>query len=222
MAAISNGRGGKHLFVVIEGVDGVGKTTIAKALAERMNGVYFRTPSPTLEEFARADTMGNVIYLRQYIDQFARVSPRTRFVFYLFCVAEAVNHIRQLLKMQDVICDRFVASTLVYHRVLDPGLAAVDVAWAVELKPDHQFLLDIVDDYEHVRRLDGRLLRSDKLLEQNLAFLNTVKSEFRQLGLHTIDTTGRSVASIVGEIIDHIYDAEEIKSEKRILQRMMP
>ena len=115
-----------------------------------------------------------------------------------------------LLKTSTVVCDRFIASTLAYHRVLDPALVKVNVDWAVILRPDIQILLDVKDNYEHARRLKSRLPRSDKFLEENIEFLEAVKHEFRQLGLLEIDTTGKSIESITSEII-HLCDANQKK-----------
>jgi dTMP kinase len=40
-------------FIVLEGIQGVGKTTLAKALAERLNGVFVKTPPDEQEEQRR-------------------------------------------------------------------------------------------------------------------------------------------------------------------------
>jgi len=191
----------RHRFIVIEGVDGVGKSTVAQALASRLQGVYFRTPTPTVECFAASLPDRGEIRLRSYFDQYCHQSPRTRFAFYVMCVSEAICEIRRLLEDHDVVCDRFIGSTLAYHRALDPTLNGVDVSWVVELQPDIQILLDVADGHEHLHRLNGRTPRSDKCLEEDVAFLNAVKTEFRKLGLYTIDTTQRTVQSIVDEIV---------------------
>ena len=198
-----------HRFIVIEGVDGVGKTTIARTLAFQLGAVYVRTPTSTLESFVQHTSDGAKMKLRHYVDQLARTSPRTRFLFYLFCVSEASHHIEGLLETTDVVCDRYLASTLAYHRVLEPELASVDVEWIDCLQPDFQFLLEVNNTREHVDRLAGRLPRSDKALEENMAFLDAVKREFRQLGLQVVDTTGRSIEGIVREIVHYIELARE-------------
>ena len=198
----------RHWFIVLEGVDGVGKSTVAQALANRLQGTYFRTPTATVECFAASFPNQGLTYLRPYFDQYCRESPRTRFAFYLMCVSEAICEIRRLLEDHDVVCDRFIASTLAYHRSLDPTLNGVDVAWVAELQPDIQILLDVADGHEHLHRLNGRIPRSDKSLEEDIAFLNTVKTEFRKLGLYTIDTTHRTVQSIVDEIVGLLPDLD--------------
>ncbi|MBM3302415.1 MAG: hypothetical protein FJY85_20995 [Deltaproteobacteria bacterium] len=198
----------RHRFIVLEGVDGVGKSTVAQAVADRLQGRNFRTPTATVECFAASLPDQGLTYLRPYFDQYSRESPRTRFAFYLMCVSEATCQIRHLLEDRDVVCDRFIASTLAYHRALDPTLNGVDVSWAVELQPDLQILLDVADGQEHQQRLNGRGSRSDKLLEEDINFLNAVKTEFRKLGLYTIDTTQRTVQSIVGEIVGLVPDLD--------------
>jgi dTMP kinase len=211
MLPAANGRHRKHRFIVIEGVDGVGKTTISEDLAEKLGGTYFRTPTPSLEEFKRPSSTGYAITIRQYVDQFAHNSPRTRFAFYLFCIIEATNQIENFLETSDVVCDRFIASTLAYHRVLDPELASVNVDWAVVLQPDLQILLELKDKDEHARRLRSRMPCSDKFLEENIEFLEAVKREFRKLGLYEIDTTGKPKEMITNEIVEYLCDEERVK-----------
>jgi dTMP kinase len=211
-----------HKFVVIEGVDGVGKTTVAKALASILGGVYYRTPSVTLEAFVCEDSEKGRISLRGYVDQLALRAPKTRFLFYLFSVSEASNKIAELLEVSHVVCDRYLASTLAYHRVLDPTLRHTEVGWLSVIKPDFEFLLEVNDDDEQLRRLAQRppRPRSDDLLEQDPMYLSKVKKEFRQLGLHVVDTTARSVESVLTEILDHMGLTGACLGSKQSLQEM--
>lgn len=67
-----------HPFIVIEGLGGVGKTTVGKILAEKIGGVYIKTPA---ESFLSA---------RKEID--ACADPMARFFFYLSTVIEALRY----------------------------------------------------------------------------------------------------------------------------------
>ena len=88
----------KHKFIVIEGVDGVGKTSVATELAARLGAVYFRTPSDTLESFQMAATLQSGLPLREYADRQAYCDPKMRFAFYVFAVVEASIHVERLLQ----------------------------------------------------------------------------------------------------------------------------
>lgn len=35
----------KNIFIVLEGIDGAGKTTAGKILANRIGGIFYQTPS---------------------------------------------------------------------------------------------------------------------------------------------------------------------------------
>ena len=47
------------LFISLEGLDGVGKTTVTKMLAEELAGVAVQTPQPELHEVRRHIDRGN-------------------------------------------------------------------------------------------------------------------------------------------------------------------
>ena len=50
----------RHLFIAIEGVDGVGKTTCAKMLAKKLTARYYKTPSGIFEKVRiKIDTLGD-------------------------------------------------------------------------------------------------------------------------------------------------------------------
>lgn len=191
----------RHMFIVIEGIDGVGKTTVAKDLAARLGAVYVHTPSATLESLYMSSTLQSALTLREYVDQQAYTDPKVRFAFYLFAILEASAQIENLLRSSSVVCDRFLSSTLAYHRALAPELAGVDVSWAQSIKPDLEILLDICDENVHMNRLRAHTGRSDRALEHNLKFLQLVRHEYHRLGLSTIDTTTQDVAQVVDGII---------------------
>lgn len=196
--------GHKHKFIVIEGVDGVGKTTVAKALAARLGAVYVRTPSLALESFQMLPSHQNGLSLRAYADQQAYSDPKVRFAFYLFAVLDASVQVEALLRSSSVVCDRYLSSTLAYHRVLAPELAAVDVSWVQSIRPDLEVVLDVSDKRVHLDRLQARAARSDRALERNFRFLQLVRQEYQRLGLTTIDTAVESVDQVVTRIASMI------------------
>ena len=198
------------LFVVIEGVDGVGKTTIATAMASRIGAAYYRTPSPALGRATVPCPGAGYMNLRDYVDDLAISAPRARFAFYLFAVLEASKHIEELLRSTHVVCDRFISSTLAYYRALDTELRHIDISWAGLLRPDVEVLLDMSDPDEHLARLLGRPEGADRGLERDLGFLARVRAEYGRLGLAVVDTSHRGIETIVEDILGHVAAAQAI------------
>jgi thymidylate kinase len=173
-------------FICIEGLDGVGKTTIARTLAERIGGVYYKTPPPPYDS------------IRQTID--LRADPRTRFCFYLSAVGYASHQIGQLLMTQPVVCDRYIYSTIAYHSAMDATLRSM-VQAEHYLQADCPILL-AADENERMRRVCARPRNShDGHLETDSVFLMNVYREFRRFNLELVDTTGLDIEAVVEGVL---------------------
>ena len=57
----------KFPFIAIEGIDGVGKSTCAKLLAEKMSAYYYKTPSGIFEKVRTTIDISVDPYTRVYI-----------------------------------------------------------------------------------------------------------------------------------------------------------
>jgi len=92
------------LFIVFEGLDFVGKTTLAKLTAQEIGGIYYRTPpKPFIQECTAIDKNG------VKFDQ-------KRFDFFVKTVAYASREIKQFITDgQTVVVDRWIYTTLSYH-----------------------------------------------------------------------------------------------------------
>lgn len=145
-------RNGDHMFVVFEGIDGAGKSTVAKAVAERVDGVYYKTPSALLAD-ASVPTVGEPTFMRRYVEELSHVP--TRYLYYLFVTAHDSTQIAALLTQNHVICDRYLYSALAYHRALQPTLKGLSLDPLQFLQPDITFHLK-VNQQEQVRRLSTR------------------------------------------------------------------
>ncbi|AWY01096.1 hypothetical protein A8139_14740 [Marinomonas primoryensis] len=92
------------MLIVIEGLDGVGKSTIAKALSTRLNADFLSTPDPSLRE------------ARKIIDKEYDDTPLARQLFYTSSVvhlSEKIKHLKEQGKV--AVVDRYWLSTQVYH-----------------------------------------------------------------------------------------------------------
>lgn len=116
-------------LIVIEGVDAVWKTTLAKWLSSVWSAKYHKSPACRTQE------------QRSFYDR-PHISPKERFDFYLGANREDISKILELVHGgMDVICDRFISSTIVHHLSMDPS---IDISEAEELDkwiPKIQILL---------------------------------------------------------------------------------
>lgn len=177
-------------FIAIEGVDGSGKTTVARRLAKAIHAKSFRTPPPG---FAAT---------RNYIDVTAQIN--SRFLFYLCSVAHASESIRGFLQTRHVVCDRYIASTVAYHRSL--GLS---LTWDFDqlnlVQPHFTFFLQVTDEKERRRRIAARhkTTAADSLLEDPNVRTQLIK-EFRKFSMIEVDTCSLTVDEVVSRIREQI------------------
>jgi len=175
--------GSKYKLIVVEGIDGTGKTTVAHRLARAIGGKYIRTPPPPFDS------------ARQYVDK--QGSLDTRFLFYLCSVSYASDVIRRELTRRDVVCDRYLGSTIAYHRAL--GLR---LDWNMEeltlVAPDYAFLLEVSDESERMKRIRRRrrITAGDRLLEDEQLRKRMV-SEFERFKWIKVDTAKRNADEVV-------------------------
>ena len=136
----------KTAFLTVEGGEGVGKSTFAAALAQRI--VEQGQPVELTREPGGCVTAETIrgIFAATFDDE--PLTPATE--LFLLAAARAA-HVRYRLwparKRGDwIICDRYIDSTFVYQGTihgLDSGLIEATVHGAIEgLKPDITFLLD--------------------------------------------------------------------------------
>lgn len=130
-------------FIVIEGLDGTGKSTLAAGLAERLGAVALRTPGAALA------------VARPVIDHAYRHAPIAAQLFYASSVVAAAAEAMAILSAgRDVVCDRYWLSTWVYAR---ERAASVDLR-VVEatLPPADLTVLCEVDEETRCERLQRR------------------------------------------------------------------
>lgn len=91
------------VFVVFEGLDGSGKSTCARRVAERLGARYLTTPSPVVREH-RGHIVGSYAGCQEAAQ-----------LFYLSTVFAASDEVRCLLEKQvSVVLDRYFLSTQAY------------------------------------------------------------------------------------------------------------
>jgi len=157
-------------FIVLEGVDGSGKTTLSRRLAEFFgNTVITAEPTPgPIGKILRSGELGPVPPAAEAL---------------LFAADRAIHTVaiqRDLAAGHWVICDRYFASTVAYQS----AGGAADEEWLIAMQapavilPDVVLLLDI-DPEQAMRRVDMR--HEAKSRFEHLGYLRQVRAEYLRL-----------------------------------------
>lgn len=195
---------GSGFFIVFEGLDGSGKTTVSKAVAERLKEIIPNQETIWTCEPANDYAAGE--FIRQVLRKEVEINA------WGLAMAFAVNrldHLNRLIlpamkKNQIVVCDRYLMSSLVYqsldgvHRdtIADFNLHAI--------KPDLTIFLDCAPSVcaERIRARDNGAtpeLFENRLRQARVTYLGL---EMRHLaGVLTVDANQdfeRVVAESVG------------------------
>jgi dTMP kinase len=169
------------VFVTLEGVDGAGKSTQARMLAEALGPetVLLREPGGTVAGER----------LRELLkDASVELTPRAELMLFCAARAELVDQVisPSLAAGRDVVCDRFVDSTAAYQggaRGIDPGLVATLNAAAVRgCMPDRTILLrlDTATAVERAReRCESPI--SDRFEAEGDRFQDRIAAEFDRI-----------------------------------------
>jgi dTMP kinase len=166
------------MFVTFEGVDGSGKSTQARLLAERLRSagrevVLTREPGGT--------ELGEQI--RETLLHGERMAPWAEAALFAAARAQLVDEVIRpaLARGADVVADRYVDSSLAYQglarglgveRVLELNLLATS-----GLLPDRTFLI-VVPPEEAAARNDGE---PDRIEREGLEFAAEVDRAYREL-----------------------------------------
>lgn len=174
-----------NLFISLDGVDGVGKTTVAKLLAADGSFQYHKSPA------------GPFVELRKEID--ACATPLERYCFYRLATQFDSIQISRLLETISVVCDRYIASTAAYHIAMDDRIRVIhnDVGL---LKPHFAFLLGARSEIRDTRILRRGRITGDVKLEKDSTFLDRTAEIFMSLGLVYIDTSDMTAAEVATTI----------------------
>lgn len=173
----------RGLFVTFEGPEGAGKTTVMRAVAERLRAdgravVETREPGGT-----RAGERVRAILLDRDL---AGMRPEAE--AFLFCAARA-ELVAQIIRPAlangcVVLCDRFTDSTLAYQgygRGLDvAALRALNDLATGGLTPDRTLLFDLPVD-EGLRRRHAAPDAITRLDAESIAFHERVAAGYRAL-----------------------------------------
>lgn len=181
----------QHRFIVLEGLDGSGKTTLARELAAQLTrrgvrSMAIKTPPKPLVSCAPL--------VATHFDVDAR------FLFHLSGVHYTSTMVRELVDDYVVVCDRYLLSTLAYHDAAG-RVAQVDISSLNLLLPDVTFYVFIEEDARQARiRARGVLAPGDELTCSPGSLLERIDRSMRAGATHVVDNGG-TIEATVGTLI---------------------
>jgi dTMP kinase len=186
-----------HRFIVVEGLDGSGKTTLARSLADALTRrniptLAIKTPPPQLQQSAE-----------RVAHDFA---VNARFLFHLAGVCHTSSAVHQLLETSSVVCDRYLLSTVAYHDA-SGRTAAVDIASLDILLPEVTFYVVVEERLRQERiRMRGALTPGDELTLTPGGLLDRIDAAMRRAGTVVIENNGP-----VGTTVERMIAALEVR-----------
>lgn len=191
--------GNRALFVTFEGIEGSGKTTIARDCVDRLlslgiDAVYVQDPGGC----KISESIRNIL-----LHSKEPISPETELL--LFCAARAqmvASVIRPALESNRiVVSDRYIDSTIAYQgygRGIDIGnIYTLNEIACKSLIPDITFLLDLPVEIGLKRQL-----LVDRISEEHVAFHERVRQGFLECAKDVCDRF---------QIIDATQSMENVK-----------
>lgn len=166
------------IMIVIEGLDIVGKTTIAKTLAKKDGWLYYKTPPEKYYEAC----------VKMGADGYPSFTEE-RFWLFIECLKYSSQEILKLLNAGfSVAVDRWLWTTLSYHFAFNPELeikwkkVASDEIFSLVV-PQLSVLVHIIDEVIYAQRKIKRkiLTAHDKMVVNDKKKSDTILCNFKRL-----------------------------------------
>lgn len=199
----------KGIFVTFEGIEGSGKSTQVKILAEKLQKEGFKT----ITTFEPGDTEFGKKIREILLSPSLIINPLSELLLYF---ADRVQHVSEKINPYIsegfiVISDRFTDSTLAYQgygRGISLELINnLNKFLLNELKPELTILLDLPAEQGLAR--NRNINKNDKFELENISFHNKVREGFLKLAVKEperfiiVDAT-KTVREIASEIYEKI------------------
>jgi deoxyguanosine kinase len=195
--------GSKKLFVVFEGVDGSGKSTVAELVAKQVHGMYLKSPPLPFSK------------LKQNMLETA--APAARLVYFIASNIEVTQIVNRTLPNKHVIVDRYLWSTFAYHSAIEGiPLSSMRPIWTVLASnlrlPDYVVFLT-TKRRAQLRRISDRsddalqvrLLKSSRF-QRNLRRAYGLTKRIWPVPWIEIDTSEKSARVVAREVVKKIWN----------------
>lgn len=187
-------------FIVLEGMDGVGTTTIAERLSQALQARDLRvrlTAEPTAGPFG--------CLLRQHIQREVTLDPQAASLVF---TADRADHLGSVIRPalergRWVVCDRYLLSTLAYQGADGVDREAILAASEGFDVPDVTFFLDAPDDV----RTERMSARGHVDRYEDPAFAERLRASYR-VSIDLLRSRGHRI-----EEVDASRPAEDVLSD---------
>lgn len=184
-------------LVVIEGVDAVGKTTIARMLEDALGYTYLYTPQAPFT------------VIRSLVEEMEDIN--TRFFYYLTSVIGVQPQLKSMLSLgKKVVIDRYVYSTMAMHTVLGAKVQSVNVRELPIIWPNVGILLTTQTDVR-IKRMESRAKQPthDKKIERFIKEADEAETIYRSFNdLSKIDTTNLTIDQVFAKSVQLLRSAK--------------
>ena len=194
-------------FIVIEGLDATGKSTLAPKLAHRLGATLLQCPPKLEAQDLSPDLRGH----------FDNRPPNQRRAYYRAANLIASELAEVALEIGHVVMDRYWTSTVAFATLDDDS--DLDREWhgryPPELREPDAVILLTVNENNRRKRMRGRgepVTAEEQNLE-DIARCESVLREYRQFKPIEIDTSDCDPDTVLDMVITALRDADIIVSE---------
>ncbi|XP_067650381.1 UMP-CMP kinase 2, mitochondrial-like [Haliotis asinina] len=165
----------KHPFVVVEGMDAAGKTTLTETLERKMQAVRYHTPPPCIQ------------HLRKFFDAMPEIVRRAYYSLGNYVVA---IQIAKECQQKAVVMDRFWHSTAAYGIANEtslsdlPPLGHVTYNWPCDLlRPSVVLFLNVTEEVRKQRMnfRDEAMTYEEKILDTDALFRQRLCEAYKRM-----------------------------------------
>ena len=185
-----------NLFIVLEGVDNSGKTTVAKRLAAILpHTAYLRFPCRDTHSGKLLDS-----YLRAAEN--SALDPALQHLLFSINRYEKAEYIKKTLESGNLVCDRYWYSGAAYS-----AAKGLDLDWCTAIdsklpKPDLVILLDVPVDVAAQRKGFGDEIHDEE------EFLKRVQGIFLEMAKKegfAVVNAGQPLDSVVSDVLKVVF-----------------
>jgi dTMP kinase len=188
-------------LVVFEGIDGCGKSTLARLVTDRIGDRAVLTREPTDSWIGEALKKGDK----------AEISPFTDALLFMADRAQHTLEIADLIKKGKlVVCDRYYHSTVAYQTASlerkgkgDNFDWLLDANTRISIKPDITVLL-VISPEQALDRISGR---GEMSRFEKLEFLKDVARNYQRLATLDADMVRLDATEPVESLVDKVLTA---------------